>query len=61
MSVAEGRPAFVLVAWSDPKVEPAFLKKVRAAKPVLEAWRAAAAAERHSGHGRMTTHCAGIP
>jgi len=28
--------AFMLVGWSDPKVEPAFLKKVRAAKPVLE-------------------------
>jgi Lrp/AsnC family leucine-responsive transcriptional regulator len=28
--------AFMLVAWSDPKVEPAFLKKVRAAPAVLE-------------------------
>jgi Lrp/AsnC family leucine-responsive transcriptional regulator len=28
--------AFMLVAWSDPKVEAAFLKKVRAAKAVLE-------------------------
>ena len=28
--------AFMFVAWSDPKVEAAFLKKIRAAKPVLE-------------------------
>lgn len=28
--------AFMLVSWSDPKVEPAFLKKVRAAEQVLE-------------------------
>ena len=28
--------AFMLVGWSNPKVEPAFLKKIRAAKPVLE-------------------------
>jgi len=28
--------AFMLVAWSNPKVEPVFLKKIRAAKQVLE-------------------------
>ena len=28
--------AFMLVAWSDPKVEPAFLKKIRASAAVLE-------------------------
>jgi Lrp/AsnC family leucine-responsive transcriptional regulator len=28
--------AFMLVAWSSPKVEPVFLKKIRAAKQVLE-------------------------
>lgn len=28
--------AFMLVSWSDPKVEPAFLKKVKAAPEVLE-------------------------
>ena len=28
--------AFMLVGWSDPKVEPAFLKKIRAAEQVLE-------------------------
>jgi len=28
--------AFMLVAWSDPKVEPVFLKKIRASSAVLE-------------------------
>jgi Lrp/AsnC family leucine-responsive transcriptional regulator len=26
----------MLVAWSDPKVEPVFLKKIRAAQPMIE-------------------------